>query len=76
MRSGAEVFSTGTMTWVPALRGASERRRTTRAGAAFARRTTDNLLRAMSEGPRGRQHSAVDNLDAMRLPTRNTTGAA
>ncbi len=34
------------------------------------------MLRAMSEGPMGRQHPAVDNLDAMRLPTRNTIGAA
>jgi hypothetical protein len=67
VESGAGVFSTGTMLWVKATRGASEERGIDRAAAAFTQRVTDNLLQEMSKGPMGRQHPARDNVSKDRF---------
>ncbi|MET8247640.1 N,N-dimethylformamidase beta subunit family domain-containing protein [Streptomyces sp. NPDC005202] len=60
--SGAGVFATGTMRWVEALMaGTGERGRDHGMDArtrAFVTRTTENLLRAFSEGPAARHRPA------------------
>ena len=60
--SGAGVFDTGSMEWVPALQGPNSSHSLGPAGVAFARRVTLNLLRAMSAGPLGHLHPARGDL--------------
>jgi hypothetical protein len=67
VESGAGVFSTGTMLWVYATRGANPKRGIDQKAAAFTRQVTDNLLREMSKGPMGRRHPARDNLNNVGL---------
>nr|WP_238344858.1 N,N-dimethylformamidase beta subunit family domain-containing protein [Actinopolymorpha cephalotaxi] len=58
--SGAGVFDTGTMRWVPALAHSKHfDARTWR----FVEGVTANLLRAFAAGPAGRRHPAHDNAD-------------
>lgn len=72
--SGAGVFATGTMNWVPALRGASARLGIDAAAAGFARTVTDNLLRAMAAGPMGSAHPAVPDLAGIHANPSTSTG--
>ncbi|MEV6860700.1 N,N-dimethylformamidase beta subunit family domain-containing protein [Streptosporangium subroseum] len=65
--SGAAVFSSGTMRWVCALRGARCGHGVTDRAAAFARRATTNILRTFATGPAGRLHPAEDNLEPLGL---------
>lgn len=71
-KSGAGVFSTGTMGWVlRGLRGARESPE-----RVFTYTVTLNVLRAMVAGQMGDQYPAVTNLSDYDLPSYNTTGAA
>ncbi|WP_344920108.1 N,N-dimethylformamidase beta subunit family domain-containing protein [Streptosporangium oxazolinicum] len=65
--SGAGVFSSGTMRWVCAMRGARCGHGVTREAGAFVRRATGNVLRAFAEGPAARSHPARDNLAPLGL---------
>ncbi|MET9023748.1 N,N-dimethylformamidase beta subunit family domain-containing protein [Actinopolymorpha sp. NPDC004070] len=58
--SGAGVFDTGTMRWVPAL--ARSRRFDARTWR-FVERVTANLLRVFAAGPARHRHPAHDNAD-------------
>ncbi|WP_371779421.1 N,N-dimethylformamidase beta subunit family domain-containing protein [Streptosporangium subroseum] len=64
---GAAVFSSGTMRWVCALRGARCGHGVTDRAAAFVRRATTNILRTFATGPAGRLHPAEDNLEPLGL---------
>ncbi|WP_204358762.1 N,N-dimethylformamidase beta subunit family domain-containing protein [Streptosporangium sp. 'caverna'] len=64
---GAAVFSSGTMRWVCALRGARCGHGVTGRAAAFVRRATTNILRTFAAGPAGRLHPAEDNLEPLGL---------
>jgi hypothetical protein len=72
--SGAGVFAVGTMAWAAGLRGARTRPRIDQPAAAFARRVTTNLFRAMAEGPLGHRHPASGNLESIGAPPRTSTG--
>jgi N,N-dimethylformamidase beta subunit-like, C-terminal len=61
-RSGAAVFSTGTMRWIESLKGDGSHRIPPRT-SDFTRRVTSNLFRAFVGGPAGHTHPAKDNLD-------------
>jgi hypothetical protein len=65
--SGAAVFSSGTMRWVCALRGARCGHGVTAKAAIFVRRATTNVLRTFATGPAGRLHPAEDNLEPLGL---------
>ncbi|MER5648047.1 N,N-dimethylformamidase beta subunit family domain-containing protein [Streptosporangium sp. NPDC002524] len=65
--SGAAVFSSGTMRWVCAMRGARCGHGVTARAGAFVRRATGNILRAFAEGPAARRHPARDNLRPLGL---------
>ncbi|HZX05133.1 N,N-dimethylformamidase beta subunit family domain-containing protein [Kribbella sp.] len=56
VRSGAGVFSTGSMNWVSTLDDLPS------PTVTFARTVTLNLLRAMSSGPLARKHPSIGNL--------------
>ncbi|SDR70853.1 N,N-dimethylformamidase beta subunit family domain-containing protein [Actinopolymorpha singaporensis] len=58
--SGAGVFATGTLRWVPAL---SHSKRFEARTWRFVEVVTANLLRAFAAGPAGRAHPAHDNAD-------------
>ncbi len=73
-RSGAGVFSTGTMLWVRAIRGVDARYGITTDSSRFARTVTDTLLRAMSSGPMGRTHPASADLAGLHAPATTGTG--
>jgi len=62
VRSGAGVFSSGTMRWVCAMRGTSCGHGVTVAARRFVDIATTNLLRAFAAGPAGLTHPAHDNL--------------
>ena len=64
VKSGAGVFSTGSMGWILRGLGAASSKRTT----AFVGTVTDNVLREMAKGPMGVTHPAIGNLDSMSLP--------
>lgn len=66
VRSGAGVFSSGTMNWSCSVYGETGcRQRGVRAvpdpSGDFARRATENILRGFAGGPAARVHPAVDN---------------
>ncbi|MER6174516.1 N,N-dimethylformamidase beta subunit family domain-containing protein [Streptosporangium sp. NPDC001681] len=65
--SGAAVFSSGTMRWVCAMRGARCGHGVTERAASFVRRATANILRAFAAGPAARRHPAEDNLGSLGL---------
>jgi hypothetical protein len=59
VQSGAGVFSTGTMRWVPAL---GHSHRVSPAAWHFVQEVTTTVLRAFAAGPCGRTHPAHDNV--------------
>ncbi|MFJ2029274.1 N,N-dimethylformamidase beta subunit family domain-containing protein [Streptosporangium sp. NPDC087985] len=65
--SGAAVFSSGTMRWVCAMRGARCGHGVTGRAGVFVRKATRNLLRVFAAGPAGRSHPARDNLESLGL---------
>ncbi|MEV4264017.1 N,N-dimethylformamidase beta subunit family domain-containing protein [Kribbella sp. NPDC049584] len=68
--SGAGVFATGSMEWVPALRGPDSRSTT----VAFARTVTLNLIQAMATAPLGRRHPAHPDLATLGASSSTSTG--
>ena len=74
-RSGAGVFSAGTLRWGCAIIDACDRPLgpTTR---RFAGIVTDNLVRAFAGGPVGRRSPARDNVDQFDLSTVNNVSAS
>ncbi|MFF0345288.1 N,N-dimethylformamidase beta subunit family domain-containing protein [Kribbella sp. NPDC004875] len=73
--SGAGVFDTGSMEWVPALRAPNSKLSLTAAGVAFARTVTTNLIRAMAAGPMGRTYPARGNLATLGASPSTSTGS-
>ena len=74
-RSGAGVFTAGTLRWGCALVDSCDRplgRRT----RDFARQVTDNLLREYARGPVGERHPARDNVAEFDLPLTNGVTAS
>ncbi len=71
-KSGAGIFSTGTMGWV--LRGLREP--TGSGPRKFTERVTLNVMRAMLAGQMGVDHPSKPNLSTFDLPSYNTTGRA
>lgn len=65
VRGGGGVFSTGTMVWSRTVRSRLDRFNVGRRGVKFARRVTDNLFRAMLEGPLGKTHPSHGNLGSV-----------
>ena len=63
VKSGAGVFSTGSMGWILCGLGAASSKRS----ANFVGTVTDNVLREMAKGPMGLSHPAVNNLDSLSL---------
>jgi hypothetical protein len=77
VKSGAGVFSVGTMRWTCALGRGCRTVGLDEAGSRFVTKVTDNLLTEFAKGPVGRKHPARDNLKQFaHLPTRNVTGSA
>ena len=74
-RSGAGVFTAGTLRWGCALVDRCERPLggTT---SRFVRIVTGNLLRAFARGPVGARHPAHDNVGRFDLPLVNTVSAS
>jgi len=72
--SGAGVFTTGSMQWVPALHGPDSKHSLRAPAVAFARTVTLNLLRAMAAGPLGRTHPARPNLATLGASPSTSTG--
>jgi hypothetical protein len=72
--SGAGVFDTGSMEWVPALHGPDSSHALTASGVTFARQVTLNLLRAMAVGPLGQRHPASGDLATVGAPATTSTG--
>ncbi|MCW2883931.1 MAG: uncharacterized protein JWL58_793 [Streptosporangiaceae bacterium] len=64
--SGAGVFAVGTMRWVCAMRGARCGHGVNDAAKRFVDKVTENVLRAMAEGPVGTLHPARDNVDRVK----------
>jgi hypothetical protein len=64
-RSGAGVFSTGTMRWVQSITGRGGHGLSSRT-AAFTSQVTTNLLQTFADGPAGRTRPVQDNLDALK----------
>lgn len=60
-RSGAGVFSTGTLRWGCALADACDVR-LSKASEDFVRRVTDTVLRVFARGPAGRRYPAHDDV--------------
>ncbi|HEY3563291.1 MAG TPA: N,N-dimethylformamidase beta subunit family domain-containing protein [Kribbella sp.] len=73
--SGAGVFDTGSMNWVPALHGPNSKHALNAAGVAFARTVTTNLLHAMAAGPMGRAHPAQADLRPLAASPSTSTGS-
>ncbi|MET1058920.1 MAG: N,N-dimethylformamidase beta subunit family domain-containing protein [Nocardioides sp.] len=74
-KSGAGVFTAGTLRWGCALVDRCDRPlgRTT---SRFVRIVTGNLLRAFATGPVGARHPARDNLRRFDLPLANSVSAS
>jgi hypothetical protein len=72
--SGAGVFATGSMQWVPALRGPDSKHSLRAPAVAFARKLTLNLLQAMAAGPLGRRHPARADLATLGASPSTSTG--
>lgn len=75
-RSGAGVFSTGTMNWTRALPRENKSTMFTDRTKRFVLQVTKNMVASMSEGPMGLAHPARDDSDRVHLPANNTTGSA
>ena len=74
-RSGAGVFSAGTLRWGCAIVDRCDVSVGARTGT-FVRTVTTNLLRAFIQGPVGLRHPARDNVDRFDLPLVNTVSAS
>ncbi|MGZ0147093.1 N,N-dimethylformamidase beta subunit family domain-containing protein [Kribbella sp. WER1] len=75
MPSGAGVFDTGSMNWVPSLHGPNSKHSLTMREVTFARTVTVNLLRGMAAGPLGRTHPAVGDLATLGASASTSTGS-
>ncbi|MDX3003273.1 hypothetical protein PWY87_16415 [Kribbella solani] len=73
--SGAGVFDTGSMNWVPSLRGPNSKTSVDARGVAFARKVTLNLITGMAAGPLGRSHPARGDLAALGASASTSTGS-
>ena len=74
-RSGAGVFSAGTLRWGCALVDSCDRPLGGRT-RDFARTVTANLLERFAQGPVGRDDPARDNLERFDLPLVNSVTAS
>jgi hypothetical protein len=74
-RSGAGVFSAGTLRWTCALNDRCPVALTRRT-VHFVNRVTANVLREFARGPAGRRHPARDNVGRFDLPTQNLVPAS
>ncbi|MDX3006305.1 hypothetical protein PWY87_31805 [Kribbella solani] len=72
--SGAGVFTTGTIEWVRALQGPDPENNVGQPSVDFARQVTQNLFKALAEGPLGRKHPAVGNLPSLHNQASTSTG--
>jgi hypothetical protein len=72
--SGAGVFSTGSMKWLLALRGANRQQGIDGTTVSFARKVTTNLLTAMAAGPLGQRHPANPDLASIAASSSTSTG--
>jgi hypothetical protein len=73
-RSGAGVFTAGTLRWTCALRDRCGT--VTPPATRLTRRVTTNLLKAFARGPVGRRHPAHDNVARFHLPKQNQVPAS
>jgi hypothetical protein len=73
-RSGAGVFTTGSMEWTRALQGPDSKHGVGAASVAFAQKVTQNLIVAMAAGPMGRTHPSHGNLAALHASSSTSTG--
>jgi hypothetical protein len=74
-RSGAGVFTAGTLRWGCSMLDACEHPLGERVGT-FVSTVTGNLLEAFAAGPVGNRHPARDNLDDFDLPLVNSVSAS
>jgi hypothetical protein len=74
-RSGAGVFSTGTLRWGCALANACDLPLNS-ATQDFVRRVTDTVFHVFARGPAGLRHPAQDNVDRFHLSTVNDVPAS
>ena len=74
-RSGAGVFTAGTLRWGCALVDRCDRPLGD-VTAGFVRTVTDNLVRGFAQGPVGARHPAEDNVDGFGLSTAHTVSAS
>lgn len=63
VKSGAGVFTAGTMRWVCAMNGSDCGHGVNDAAKDFVDKVTENLLTAMAKGPVGLSHPAQDNVE-------------
>jgi len=75
-KSGAGVFSTGTMGWTRALPRPGSTPGMSDAAKAFSRTVTRNVFKALATSDLGKVHPATDQLEEVSLPSNNTSGAA
>jgi len=68
--SGAGVFASGTSSWVCGIQADCSEHGKDPGIARTMRTMTVNLLTTFAEGPAGRSHPAMDNLDALNISTR------
>lgn len=74
VKSGAGVVSTGSMAWVWAVRGKSTKWGIPAESVTFARKVTDNLLKAMAAGPLGEKQASKPNVDEINPNPSSQTG--
>ena len=67
--SGAGVFSSGTSSWICGTATDCDQHGRSAKVAGILRTMTTTLLRTFAEGPAGRTHPAVDNLEALKIST-------
>jgi hypothetical protein len=75
-RSGAGVFTAGTLNWMCALLPKCSPGFPSHRTKQFVHRTTVNILKAFAKGPAGRRHPAHDNVRKFNLPKHNQVPAS
>ena len=75
-RSGAGVFTAGTLNWMCALLPKCSPGFPSHRTRNFVHRTTANILKAFARGPAGRRHPARDNVRKFHLPKHNQVPAS
>jgi len=75
-RSGAGVFTAGTLNWMCALLPKCSPGFPSHRTRRFVHRTTVNILKAFARGPAGRRHPAHDNVRKFNLPKHNQVPAS